>query len=553
MSEVIRIIAAVVDTQRLTLYKQDGTTILVPQGDSRIRPLVDKVIPALEADKFCDLTTEDLAISSHYNEAQAGMGGFVQFFRMFKNTIEDMLNKFADLDAAPVAPVAPVVAGDLAQASTTRTASQDAVSEIMAHATPVSSPAFHAPMGEDETLVAVTSSGGIIPGIEKIDVQIQAVAGKLGSAEGVKNFFERVSKVQRRHSVQDLLTFMEKGELPIANDGTVLVYKRLRSTSEDGVFVDCYSKNVKQKVGSKVFMSETLVDPDRSTECSNGLHVARRDYLGSFSGDVCVLAKLAPEDVIAVPHRDPRKLRAKGYHIIAQLSREDADLVCSNRPMKDTVLLGNAAAGNHVGVLETVEITGHYGSGLIITPVAEATEVVMEETKQAVSLDELPAVAKEGSSVDAGKVAKQVVTERKSGRQQQAETLLKGVLEGKTGKVQIQKAKELLAFKKAAKVSWDKLGISESQVTSITAIAHGTAAVAEVEPVKASTITKPKKAAEQVMADWVGTPRERIRKLIDDGIKTNASNIVSIKKAAKKSWSALGVTDAEEKQILSAA
>lgn len=540
MSEVIRIIAAVVDTQRLTLYKQDGTTILVPQGDSRIRPLVDKVIPALEADKFCDLTAEDLTISNHYNEAQAGMGGFVQFFRMFKNTIEDMFSKFADLDS----PVAPIAIGDLAQAAAPQTASQAAVAEIMANATPVSSPEFHTPLGEDETVVAVTSSGGIIPGIEKIDVQIQAIANKLGSAEGVKNFFERVSKVQRRHSVQDLLTFMEKGELPIADDGTVLVYKRLRSSQEEGVFVDCHSGNVKQKVGSKVFMSEDLVDPNRHTECSNGLHVARRDYLGSFSGNVCVLAKLAPEDVIAVPHRDPRKLRAKGYHIIAQLSKEDANLVCMNRPMKDTVLLGNAAAGNHVGVLETVEITQQYGGGLIITPVAEATEVVMEETKQAVSLDELPEVAKEGTSVDAAKVAKQVVTERKSGRQQQAETLLKGVLEGKTGKVQIQKAKELLAFKKAAKVSWDKLGISESQVASITAIANGAEAVAP-----AAKAPKAKKAAPVT----TGSPRERIRALITAGVKANASNIVSIKKAAKKSWSALGVTEAEEKQILSAA
>ena len=549
MSEVIRIIAAVVDTQRLTLYKQDGTTILVPQGDSRIRPLVDKVIPALEADKFCDLTAEDLAISNHYNEAQAGMGGFVQFFRMFKNTIEDMFNKFADLDA-PAAPVAPIAVGDVAQVAAPQTASQAAVAEIMANATPVSSPDFHTPMGDDETLVAVTTSGGIIPGIEKIDVQIQAVANKLGSAEGVKNFFERVSKVQRRHSVQDLLTFMEKGELPIADDGTVLVYKRLKSTQEAGVFADCHTGRVKQKVGSLVFMDEKLVDPNRSQDCSNGLHVARRDYLRSFIGDVCVLAKLAPEDVIAVPHSDARKLRAKGYHIIALLSKEDADLVCSNRPMKDTVLLGNAVAGNHIGVLETVEITGHEGQGVVITPVAEATEVVMEETKQAVSLDELPEVAKEGTSVDAAKVAKQVVTERKSGRQQQAETLLKAVLEGKTGKVQIQKAKELLAFKKTAKVSWDKLGISESQVASITAIANGAESIAPAAKAKKAAAPKP---AEKAAPVTTGSPRERIRALITAGIKSNASNIVSIKKAAKKSWSALGVTEAEEKQILSAA
>ena len=537
MTEVTRIIAAVVDTQRLTLYRQDGTTIVVPQGDSRIRPLVDKVIPALESQQFCDLTQEDLAGTNHFAEAQAGMGGFVQFFRMFKNTMEDMLSKFASMDQ-PTEPNV-VAACSVGQIPQPATAGQMAVAEIMANATPASSQAFQEPMTEQETVVAVLESGEVIPGMEKLDLQIQALASKLGSAEGVKNFLRRVASVPRAHSIQDLLTFMEKGELPIADDGSVLVYKRLKSSGTKGVFVDCHSKKVLQKVGSHVFMDEKLVDPDRTQDCSNGLHVARRDYLSSFSGDVCVLAKLAPEDVIAVPHFDARKLRAKGYHIIAQLSEEDARRVCSDKPMADTVLLGNAVKGNHVGILETVEITGHNGNGLVITPVGEAAEVVLEKSAKASSLDELPTQKGENAKVDAVRVAKQVA-ERKTGRQQQAETLLKAVLEGKTGKVQIQKAKELLAFKKAAKVSWDKLGISESQVASITTIANGAESVAP-----AAMAPKAKKAAPVT----TGSPRERIRALITAGVKDNISDIVSIKKAAKKSWSALGVTPAEEALI----
>lgn len=554
MTEVVRIIAAVVDTQRLTMYKEDGSTIVIPQGDSRIRPLVDKVIPQLEKEGFCNLEVKDLDTNNHYSAAEEGMGGFVQFFRMFKNTMEDMISKFSSLDPASNT-VAPTTVGSIPTGEQTQT--QSAVSEIMANATPTSSPDFGSTkLTEDETIVAVLENGSIIPGIEKIDIQLQALASKMGSNEGVKKFFERVSSVNRAHSVQDLLTFMQKGELPIADDGSVLVYKRLRSSSEAGVFVDCHSGKVKQRVGSHVFMDEKLVDPNRHQDCSNGLHVARRDYLNSFSGDITVLAKLAPEDVIAVPHSDARKLRARGYHIIAQLSIKDARLVNSNHPMNDTVLLGNAVKGNHIGIIETVEITQQMGGGLVITKVKEAEEIVLQDDVKAESLDKIPEVSKENSTVDAASVAKQVSSGRKSARQEKADQLLKGVLEGKTSKIQIQKAKELLAFKKDAKVSWDKLGISAGEVERITLIANGAAPVAEVKPVKSSSITKPKPTAPSRVVNDVelglGTPKQRIRKLLDNGLTSVgvAQAIVKLKKDAKKGWDKLGVSDAEVTKIL---
>ena len=38
----IRIVAAVVDTRRLTLYKEDGETIRIPQGDERVQRIIDE-------------------------------------------------------------------------------------------------------------------------------------------------------------------------------------------------------------------------------------------------------------------------------------------------------------------------------------------------------------------------------------------------------------------------------------------------------------------------------------------------------------------------------
>ena len=442
MSNTIRIIAAVVDTRELTMYKEDGESIVIPQGDPRIRDLVAKLVPAIEADSYCDLELSDLESLPHYGAVQEETKGFIQFFRVLKSSLKGLLDKLDQLNIDPTAePEAPIPVADLrignfpvdedkkskededeaenVVALATTTQAQAAVNEIMSHAVPATSADFHLPMTKDETVVAVMpESGTLVSGVEKLDIQIQAVAAKLGSAVGVQRFFERVASTKRNHSVSDLLTFMQKGELPIADDGTVLVYKRLKSTRNPGVFVDCHSGKVTQRVGSHVFMDEKLVDANRRTECSNGLHVARRDYLTAFHGDVTVLAKLAPEDVIAVPHADARKLRAKGYHIIAQLSDEDARLVKSNRPMKDTVLLGNAAAGNHIGIIEIVEITQDYGGGLIITPVTEKpAEVVLDKSKQTQSLDVIEQNTKEGSQVDAVALAKSI-GDKKSGRQQ---------------------------------------------------------------------------------------------------------------------------------------
>lgn len=570
MSNTIRIIAAVVDTRELTMYKEDGESIVIPQGDPRIRDLVAKLVPAIEADNYCDLELSDLESLPHYGAVQEQTNGFIQFFRVLKSSLKGLLKQLDQLNIDPTAePEAPIPVADLrigsfpvedvpvkkgkkdedesenvvAQASTTQ--AQAAVNEIMSHAIPATSPRFHKPMTKDETVVAVMpESGTLVSGVEKLDIQIQAVAAKLGSAAGVQRFFERVASVKRNHSVSDLLTFMQKGELPIADDGTVLVYKRLQSTSTPGVFVDCHSKKVTQRVGSHVFMDEKLVDANRYADCSNGLHVARRDYLTAFHGDVTVLAKLAPEDVIAVPHRDARKLRAKGYHIIAKLSDEDASRVNSNKPMKDTVLLGNAVAGNHIGIIETVEITEAKGGGLIITPVNEKpAEVVLDKTKQTQSLDTIEQTTKEGSQVDAVALAKSI-GDKKSGRQQQAEDLIVKVMEAKTQNAQIDAAKALVAFKKASKVSWERLGITEKEAQRVIDIAGGSH-VPEPAPVKKE---KPAKAA-----PWKptgATPRERIQSYLSQPLtKEIAEAIYREKKAAKKGWDKLGVSDTQLNQL----
>lgn len=448
MNYPIKIVGCVVDVHNLTMYKADGDTIVIPQGDPRVKDLVAKLVPAMDSrkpqpERFYMLQVEDMQDKNHFAEAEKKMNGAVRFFKMLKSKAKELLEKFIEpvepmelgdkREPVKVAPqpihVVNGVARDQAEPVllTTEpakpklppaeerplTKSESAVAEIMAAAKPATSRDFSVPdiQGEEETTVlAVLADNTIIPGCEALVNQAQAVSEGISSGTGMENFMRRAGMIKRGHSVEDLLKFIQKGELPIADDGCVLVYKLLNRTSVEGEFVDCHSGRVKQRVGSRVHMAESMVDARRSQDCSNGLHVARRDYLRHFGGDVCVLAKLAPEDVIAVPQYDARKLRAKGYHIIAELTESDRRRVCNDQPMEDQVLLGNCIAGNHVGILEYVEITKSKGGGLVVTPVegAVAGSPALDQELTGTSLDHLPNTSEfdiERNSVDARALA----------------------------------------------------------------------------------------------------------------------------------------------------
>ena len=601
-----KIVFANLDTQFLTMYSESGEEIVIAQGDPRIRKIVEAVFPAIDSKGYYILRDEDLSDANNYHEAEKSLGGVVKFFRVAKAKLAEIVAKFT-VDLTPKAVgIKPTVEVQAAASHTAENLYTDssneplvqappagmvvtgeslgeakpvpepkgnaplnsALAEIMENATPVGSPEFHSQGAttEDQTIIAVVDDNQVVSGIEKIQHQLMSIAQKLGSAEGVTNFFRRIATVKRGHSVEDLLTFMEKGELPIADDGTVLVYKLLnRHGQGDSLyFTDVHSGNVKQKVGSKVFMSEDLVDPDRNRDCSNGLHIARRDYLRSFSGNACMLCKLAPEDVVAVPHGDARKLRAKGYFIVAELSQEDTNRVKRNEPMQDKVLLGNVAAGNHTEMLETVEITKASGGGLKITSLQKPkVDVVLDISKQSSSLDSL--TAQEAVNVDARAIA--LGTHKAEPETLMAVVLPEPVLqsavvpnsgarpidiliraftnENQNLLSKVAAAKALLNFKKASKKSWTALGVKiEVWEKATQLVVDSKAPVAPLEKAAAPVAEKP--AVNQVQKPTMSRIQQLVNDFIDakSGSRTEyyaALAVIKYGKDSKKSLEKLGV------------
>ncbi len=170
-------------------------------------------------------------------------------------------------------------------------------------------------------------------------------------------FWESCLRNPHYIAVNELFNFLEENSLPITDDGAFLGYKKLNLANRidipddfeelvvngkgkviningkpvpkaietaylefineinNPVMKDVYSGKITQKLGDFVKIPRVkLNELDRRESCGYGLHVGSFDY--SFSGNVRVLVKVFPEDVIAC-NEGQAKLRTCRYQIIS--------------------------------------------------------------------------------------------------------------------------------------------------------------------------------------------------------------------------------------------
>lgn len=346
------VIAMVVDNTTIMIYFVDGSTKSLPTDVESSHRIVEKVNNALKVNQKIFLKDSDFTGEPEiniYEVVEKKITG-IRFFRAVKSAL------FGSKDEIQYTKIESILL-------------------------PVGK---HYDLKEDETLVAVIEPEKenepvtVLTDVQHLAPQVDHVANGSNPA-GLEAFMRRAASVanKRRHSVEDLLAFLSKNDLPIADDGCIVAYKRLQSQEDH--YVDSHTGTVKQKVGSKVMIDENQVDPDRSHECSYGLHVGRRDYMGSFRGNAIFLVKVAPEDVIAVPQDYGRaKMRCCAYHVLGTVTGKGFEDITKNKSMTDNnkglaYFLGNIVAGNHVPVKETVKI--NKDCSLTITPVTTIVDL----------------------------------------------------------------------------------------------------------------------------------------------------------------------------------
>lgn len=473
--------------------------------------------------------------------------------------------------AAPLAPVAPAE-----KTNEEKLAEANARLDILeAEGIKPSDPKFKEELTEDETVVAVTNGGRtIIPEAQHLGNQLKA-ATTLKDFTGFQKFLERLGTVvnKRRFSVEDLMKFMKHGDLPIADDGSIVIYKRLTKSGKDkqgrDIYVDVHSRRVTQRVGSRVFMDESLVDPDRRQDCSNGLHVAALSYLRSFSGETTIIGKVAPEDVIAVPQYSNNKMRVAGYDILAVLDKDQTSTVNNGGKLSNVKggaeLLNAVLRGKHIKIDQTVQIGGAQGTKLTITDLKDVDPTVaplQPEDIRNTNLDipdaegaippepskpVLPADLKPVKDAPANKAENLTPVKSKGDdvkRETKAQTAQRLYAEFKSATTSTgagNKALELALFKKASKKSWTALGLSDEigkVVTEAADAAKPPVAVKKVDDFDGLTEKKAKPAK-------AGTPKAQMEALLKGSTinESIARDALAIKRSAKKSWAKLGVSD----------
>lgn len=528
MSNTITIKAAIPSTQYIEFFDVLGVSYKLSHKDPRAKELLNAAAPYLVRGETYEVES-DYLYKVHSNQDnylkhfEAKSNGFIRFFKVAKDTLASWFLS----DETPE------------QAKLT-----EAAQSIMSHAQTATSDDV---LTSEETLVAVvganTANPVAIPETEKLSAQINESV-KLGNEAGVSKFLERMASVAntRQHSAKDLLTFIEKADLPICTDGTFIAYKVLSSTKDEGVYVDCHTKKVRQKVGSRVFMKETMVDHNRKADCSHGLHIARRGYLRSFSGDTIVICKIAPENVIAVPQYDANKVRVCSYDIVGLVPKDLHQILRNNKAFtsdeRAAKLVGNILLGKHTHITQLVEIGGNLGTNLTITDLEVPAYESTEDSDFTVEVEAIPDVNQEVIShteitkenlteaVATAKVAPQAQTLTPS-KPVTTSGLIRAFHEG-TELEMWNAAQDLLAYKRKVKKSWIKIGLKLGDIQ------------------KMETLINSPKPEEVLATPVVKTNSQQAREMFDKGQWTYLWNL---KRKVKKPFESFGFTKAEVMKI----
>lgn len=581
----ITIVGLMADKNKVTFFLKDGETHIVQQSDPRLPVLLEQVNRVLAREPEVTISLTDYSI---YAEFEKQTGGLVRFFRATKKAVQSIVEAFIppikpEPEEKPAVTPATVTTGEIPE----RVPEAEVVlvdpepkpepvvppkpryEDIKEELKPVKN---DQPIPEDETLVAVIN-GVAIPGMEALKPYIQNSL-RHNSPKAVVAFLERIAQVidQRGHSIPDLMKFLERGDLPLAEDGSIIGYKILRkSNAHPGfTYVDCHTGKVHQRVGTKVNVAEDMVDKNRHNECSNGLHVARRGYIGSFSGDLCTMIKMNPEDVIAVPHRDGNKVRVSAYHIIFELSNSSYNLLRSNKPMtsdpESAAMLAKAISGDHVGVLEEVWIGGQQGSNLSVKNKLSGKEAVVEKAKTKITGEDLAAKALAMDDAQQGIEPKELNQKIKAEKEKvAAERPTKGNLKDDYLDIirnnDVIGAEGLLAQKKKAKKSWVSFGLPEDAGTVLAGVISGfnkDIVQATKEAVKAEPKKEPKPATSKKKG--IPTPAKTVVASVSMDAppkewaayyfqKKDWIKLYELKKSKKVGWSRLGFTEDQESII----
>ena len=116
-------------------------------------------------------------------------------------------------------------------------------------------------------------------------------------------------------SREALFIFMEKGKLPIYEDGDIMAFKSIRPN-----YRDWFTGKVDNSPGETPLMPRLLGNTDPNINCADGFHIGTFEYANTFhsyDGRKIVIIKCNPKDVISVPSdANCGKIRCTSYCVV---------------------------------------------------------------------------------------------------------------------------------------------------------------------------------------------------------------------------------------------
>lgn len=146
-------------------------------------------------------------------------------------------------------------------------------------------------------------------------------------------FLERLMTNPSADSRDHFYKYVESHGLTITDDGMVVLYKGVHSTSEPGVYrsnnsgyglvttpdgktTEYPSAQLPNGVDYVVSIPRSMVDADRRQHCSVGLHAGTFEYASSFA-PVLLTVLVDPRDVVSVPNDyNNAKIRVARYRVL---------------------------------------------------------------------------------------------------------------------------------------------------------------------------------------------------------------------------------------------
>lgn len=149
--------------------------------------------------------------------------------------------------------------------------------------------------------------------------KLLAMHGKGENLDPWVRFMDNLMDNPNAEVREDLYKWMEKGQLPLTEDGMIIAFKKVNSD-----FTDVHTGKFDNTPGQELEMPREKCDPNRDRTCSTGFHFCSADYLYMFGGSKVVVVNINPRDVTAIPtDYNLTKARCCKYRVVAELKSQD--------------------------------------------------------------------------------------------------------------------------------------------------------------------------------------------------------------------------------------